>query len=351
MRLKVFLLLLLLASLLGTAHSFSGRGILTPSSSSSRVHPLKPIQKVATSLPRGGDDYSTMSSSSSSSSSALSSLPIASLAEATAAVTAGLQSGPYGVLALTAVVASVVTPLTLYKRFYGISVAYGFSVGAAGWALLNVFSASTGTASDLLAKACVFYGARLGGYILLRQAVRDDATTMTNGSVMQRISFAASLSFFYAFMTTPALYAMRNPSTSAIAMGGAYVAWFGAILEALADFQKLVVKQQTKKKDNVKDDEKKLFVGPTSLAYRICRHPNYFGEIVFWIGLFVGGAPSFGSSIQAWICSILGVSGILSIMLKATSGLEGRQQEKYGGQDKYENWKKQVPFSLIPFVQ
>jgi steroid 5-alpha reductase family enzyme len=296
-----------------------------------RAHSFLPATSA---IPRGG--------------ASLSSLPIASLGEGISLVTSNLQSGPFGVLALATVTSSVVLPLTLYKKVYGIGVAYGFSVFAAGLALLNVFSANASSAASgvLLAKACMFYGVRLGSYLLLRDAARKQESKIKNGPVSSRITFALSLALFYAFLTTPALYAMRNTpalASSVVATSGAYLAWFGAGLEAVADAQKFLVKQANKDVDGT-------FVGPTSLTYQISRHPNYLGEVLFWTGLFVGGAPSFGRSIPAWLCSGLGLAGIVSIMLKAASGLEKRQEEKYGGQEKYDNWKKQVSASLIPFI-
>jgi steroid 5-alpha reductase family enzyme len=316
---KMKTILTSLCLLFGSSHSFA-----SPSS-----HTKKSFEKVI--IPRGGAMEP------------LSSLPVASIGEAVALVSSSLQSGPYGVLALSGVTWSVVLPLTLYKKFYGISVAYGFSVFAAGLAVLTTFSSGIGVGA-LLAKACMFYGVRLGGFLLLRDTTRYQPSSVNNGSVSSRITFSYSLALFYAFLTTPALYAMREPVTSSIAMGGAYLACFGAVLEAVADAQKYLVKQANK---GVEDK----FLGPTSLAYRISRHPNYLGEILFWMGLFVGGAPSFGTSIQAWACSGLGLFGIISIMLKSTSALEEKQEERYGGQEKYKAWKKQVSSSLIPFVK
>jgi steroid 5-alpha reductase family enzyme len=261
-------------------------------------------------------------------------------------ITPNLQSGPLGVLALTAVTWSVVLPLTLYKKVWGIGVAYGFSVCAAGLTLLQLFASSSLdplSASSLLAKACVVYGARLGGYVLLRDLVRKKPSAVKNGSVFSRVTFSLSLSLFYALLTTPALYAMRHPSESMVAMGGAVLAIVGVALEAIADAQKFVVKS---KNNHVEGD----FVGPTGGAFAITRHPNYLGEILFWVGLFVGGAPSFGKHAVAWISSGLGLMGIVSIMLKATSGLEKRQSEKYTGQEKYDKWKAQVKYPLFPFV-
>jgi len=270
-------------------------------------------------------------------------LPVPFVGDGLSALSSSLQAGPYGILSLTAVVWSVVLPFSVYKKFYAFSVGYGFSVFAVGLALLTVFP-SDAKSGILLAKACVFYGARLGSYLLLRERVRKRESPIKNGSISSRVIFSLSVSLFYALLTAPVLYALRKPLVSSISTGGAYLAWLGAILEAIADGQKFVVKQANK-------DVGDTFVGPTSLAYRISRHPNYLGELLFWTGIFVGGAPSFGKNVAPWVCSGLGLVGIFSIMIPSTTRLEKAQKEKYGGQEKYENWKKQVSGSLLPFVK
>jgi steroid 5-alpha reductase family enzyme len=150
---------------------------------------------------------------------------------------------------------------------------------------------------------------------------------------------------FYAFLTTPVLYALRSTAeTNAISLAGVLLAWIGISLEAIADFHKLIVSQS-------KDDVVKEFVGPTTWTYRICRHPNYFGKVLFWIGLFFGGVTSFGASIPAWAGSTLGLLGISAVMVKSTEGLEKRQREKYAGQESFDMWRKQVKYALIPGFQ
>jgi steroid 5-alpha reductase family enzyme len=167
---------------------------------------------------------------------------------------------------------------------------------------------------------------------------------------LKRIPFAVGVALFYAFMTTPALYALRAPPVagtvaSKIAYGGVAIAVGGALLEAIADWHKFFVKQKYGAGNN------DIFVGPTGGVYRICRHPNYLGEVVFWLGLAVGGAPSFGKSITAWVCSSLGLYGIVGIMRNATSRLDKKQEEKYKGQDAYDLWTEQVKATLVPFVE
>jgi steroid 5-alpha reductase family enzyme len=303
---------------------------------------------VSSGVPRGGAASSSL---------VLQSLP----QHIVGLVSSSLQSGPCGILALSAVTGSVVLPLTLYKKFYGISVAYGFSVLAAGWTMLKVFSTASSAASSvldpmgagsLLAKACMFYGFRLGAFILLRSAIREEGTSMKNGSVTSRLIFSISLAPFYALLVTPVLYACRDSTTpsTTVALAGAALAFGGALLEAVADGHKLVRKSLWGKPKMDEDATTTAFVGPTTWTYRLCRHPNYLGEILMWVGLYIGGAPSFGSSIQAWVGSSLGLFGIVSIMLQATAGLEKRQGEKYKGQKLYEDWKEAVPAPLFPFV-
>ena len=74
------------------------------------------------------------------------------------------------------------------------------------------------------------------------------------------------------------------------------------------------------------------------------------GEILHWFGLFGAGSVSFGKSVVAWACGALGLWGILSIMIGASSRLDAKQSEKYGGQPAYEEWKGSVKSSVIPFI-
>jgi steroid 5-alpha reductase family enzyme len=148
-------------------------------------------------------------------------------------------------------------------------------------------------------------------------------------------------------MTSPALFALRGKvgegsALAKIQLVSAGVSVFGTLLEAVADQHKYLVKRGK--------DESGVFAGPTTWSYRLCRHPNYLGEILVWIGLFAGGSVSFEKSVVAWICGALGLWGILGIMFNASSRLDKKQEEKYGKQNAYTEWKKKVPYPIVPFV-
>jgi len=279
-----------------------------------------------------------------------------------------LQTGPMGVPALAAIASAVVVPLTLYRQGYSFSVGYGYSVFAMGLAMWSMFGTNLVSAARLggslsslgpllLLSSILFYGFRMGSFLLLREftvkSKREQIKSFDKTPLLKRIPLAISVSIFYAFEVTPILYMCRSvvaaaaatavttgrqiSDTSAIiTLAGAAIAWSGALIEALADTQKYFAKRRGQKDDV---DETK-FQGPTSGLYSLSRHPNYLGELIFWFGILVGGAPSFGKSPIAWICSALGFVGISKIMMGATNGLEKKQEKKYGGQDLYVKWKK-----------
>lgn len=265
-------------------------------------------------------------------------------------IRSSLLSGPWGVLSLTAVACLVQVPITQYRTVYCISVGYGLAVAAIGMVLANTFSVTDywSDPAGLLTGATIFYGLRLGFYLLFRD--KSGSRPFTRGDNTpraKRLGISLAVSILYACMTTPLLYVHRYAPDSGwkgvLSYTGAYSAWVAAVCQAIADGQKHLVKQQTK------DDSR--FSGPTGGLYRLTRHPNYTAEVLFWIGMFLTGAPSLGTSILGWTASIVGLGSILSIMVGATTRLAQKHQEKYGGQPAFEQWKLQVPYTLVPLVR
>jgi protein-S-isoprenylcysteine O-methyltransferase Ste14 len=262
------------------------------------------------------------------------------------------SNNPFGTLGLWAVASSVVIPLTLYRQGYAFSVGYGFSVAAMALYLIKQFPAAT---PNPLAWSAAFQGVRLATYLLLRQwsspEKAQQVKSFDKSPPWRRIPFAASVSLFYAFLMTPVMYMLRSENLSAnniVLNTGAFLAWAGAILETVADYHKFFVKQNSKTKKN-------KFAGPTSGVYRITRHPNYTGEVLFWLGIFVGGMPFFGKGsigniVVGWVSSGLGFYGIYSIMTMATKRLDDRQKENYKGQKTYDTWRSKVKPPIFPFI-
>ena len=331
------------------SHSHSHSSSTTKQHHSSHQHKLLQI--------RGGD----IASSSSSSSSALA-MHLGPLLKETLVSGTSLRA----IGALYVVASLTVVPLTWYQTAYSFSVGYGLSVAAMAFALLASFafegggggllSSSLSSAPSILAVTALIYGLRLGLYILLRERTveskKQQFKEMNKTPPLKRTPLALGVSLLYAFMMSPILFALRT----SVETGSIWdkvqklctgVAAFGMVLESVADQHKYEVKR---KSSSSKEDDTK-FVGPTTWSYKLCRHPNYLGEILHWVGLFGAGSVVFGKDVVPWVAGGLGLWGILSIMLGASSRLDTKQSEKYDGQPKYDTWKKEVTSSVIPFIK
>lgn len=116
-----------------------------------------------------------------------------------------------------------------------------------------------------------------------------------------------------------------------------FVVWLlGFGIEVAADQQKSKFKQVPANKDK--------FIQTGLWAWS--RHPNYFGEIVLWIGVSIIALPVLSG--WQWVTLISPV--FITLLLTRISGvpmLEARADEKWGGQPDYEAYKANTPV-LIP---
>lgn len=84
--------------------------------------------------------------------------------------------------------------------------------------------------------------------------------------------------------------------------------------------------------------------------WSITRHPNYFGEILIWIGLYASGITLFFTdSINPYYYLLLVISPILmsTVLIKISTPLLEKNMEKYDG---WEEYTKRVPM-LFPFTK
>ena len=116
-----------------------------------------------------------------------------------------------------------------------------------------------------------------------------------------------------------------------------FLVWaVGFAIEVVADSQK--------SRFSANPDNKGKFI-QTGLWSR-SRHPNYFGEIMLWIGVAIIALPVLRG--WQWVALISPV--FVTLLLTRVSGvplLEKKADKKWGGQADYESYKKRTP-ELIP---
>ncbi|MEL6366582.1 MAG: DUF1295 domain-containing protein [Pseudomonadota bacterium] len=110
----------------------------------------------------------------------------------------------------------------------------------------------------------------------------------------------------------------------------------GFIIEVVSD------RQKSRFRENPENAGKFIDVGLWSRS----RHPNYFGEIVLWLGIAILAFPI----LEGWQYVTLISPVFVTFLLTKVSGiplLEQRSDEKWGGQEDYEAYKARTPV-LIP---
>ncbi len=232
-----------------------------------------------------------------------------------------------------------------YKYLYFISIGYGFSISAMGIVMFIIFRQNLNIGIILLLTLLIIYGLRLGAYLLYRElksnsyrdAIMNEVKSGGKINLVAKFSTWVGCAFLYVLQVSPVLFRLTNDAGFDIfGMIGIAVMLVGIVVESLADNQKA----KAKKENPSRFCDKKL--------YRIVRCPNYFGEILFWTGVFVSGISIYNSLWQ-WALALLGYLCIVYIMFGGARRLEIRQNKNYGDDIEYRDYIKKTPI-IIPGI-
>lgn len=246
-----------------------------------------------------------------------------------------------------AIVSALLCSIGFYRFVWFMSVGYGLAIAGNGAALLiaSLLQRQVGVPYLLQCICFILYGCRLGLFLLIRESKNAayrktlDAQTGKPVPLFVKICMWVMMSLLYPCQVSPALYRLVN---GAVTMTGDPLTWIGVIimlagilLEAIADRQKSAAKKKN----------------PHMVAmeglYRLCRCPNYFGEILFWTGVFVSGLNILQGG--QWAVALIGFVCIVYIMFSGAKRLEKRQNKNYGDKQEYRAYADSTPI-LIPFV-
>ena len=233
------------------------------------------------------------------------------------------------------------------KFVYFLSVGYGLSVLGEGIAIASI-AISDGTWSIALliqCILCVVYGFRLSGFLIIREmksaSYRKTLDSQTNKPMPLFVKICIWLftAVLYVLQVSPIFYRANTVPAGragdACAWVGAAVMLTGIILEATADKQKSASKKA--RPDMVAKDG----------LFRLCRCPNYFGEIIFWTGVFISGFTVLTG--WQWVVAAIGYVCIVYIMFNGAQRLEKRQNKNYGDKQEYWDYANKTPI-IIPFI-
>jgi len=224
------------------------------------------------------------------------------------------------------------------ERFYDLTGSFTYlTVVVSGLTLAT----DLGPREWVLSAMVLLWSGRLGTF-LFRRVHRDgkDGRFDEIKTRPPRFLWAWSLQGLWVFLTVLAVLTVltgeRNPPLGLFDAVGWALWGVGFALEVVADAQKSRFKADPANKGAW------IEVG----LWRWSRHPNYFGEILLWFGVFLSAATTFAGA--QWIAVLSPL--FVAFLLSKGSGvplLEERADAKWGGDPAYEAYKERVPV-LIP---
>ena len=233
-----------------------------------------------------------------------------------------------------------------FRRFvWFMSIGYGYAVAGIAVTVL-VWGAvggglTPGLVAALVVAAC--YGIRLGTFLLRREMGNKTYKKLLDTKVGKEPpvfvkAFAwLFMGLLYIFETAGLIFRLGNGAPDdALLYVGVVIMAAGAVIEALADKQKSA--QKAARPDMV----------ATQGLFRLVRCPNYFGEMLFWTGVFLSGVTIY-QGVWQWAAAVFGYVCIIYIMLDGAKRMEKGHIARYGQLEEYKAYAEKTPL-VFPFI-
>lgn len=212
---------------------------------------------------------------------------------------------------------------------------------------LSVIGITTYLASPLSARAVLvailvaIWTVRLGGFLFARIS-RDggDSRFDVIKTNTPRFFNTWTLQGLWVLLTSACALAVIT-SKQDVPLGvwaylGLAVWLFGFVIEVVADRQKSAFKKDYNNKGK--------FISTGLWAWS--RHPNYFGEIVLWLGIAIIAIPVLAG--WQWVAMISPI--FVTLLLTKVSGvpmLEAKAEKKWGKDTRYQAYKANTPTLML----
>ena len=199
----------------------------------------------------------------------------------------------------------------------------------------------------LIALMPLVWALRLGAYLLKRVMLKGKDHRFDEFRhvwwkfgrfwIIQGVSiWVIALPFIVALSSTPeqansALQALSFPIGIAIFL-------IGFLIETVADFQKFKYRSDPSNEGN-------FMAGG---LFSIVRFPNYTGEIMVWLGIFIACIPVLTGLEWATIVSPIWIIGLL-VGLSGIPFLEKSNKKRYGHLEDFQTYKKNTK-KLLPWI-
>ncbi len=193
----------------------------------------------------------------------------------------------------------------------------------------------------LLVLMILLWSLRLAGYLFIRiLTIHKDSRfdhIRSNPLKFASFWFFQAITVWIIILPTTTILSSSHPINFSLTMIAGFSIWLtGFLIETIADQQKFLFKTNPKNHD--------LWIS-TGL-WKYSRHPNYFGEILVWWGIFIYSLPYLSGLSILTITSPLFITYLL-LFVTGIPPLEKSHQIKYGASRKFQHYT-QTTSLLIP---
>ena len=250
---------------------------------------------------------------------------------------------------MTAIVLSFAVALAVNGAFFAVAAArrtdvvtdLSYSLTFALLAIVLLFTGAREPVQLVASLLVLVWAARLGAYLFRRilrmkvdhrfDGMRDEPLRFARFWILQAITVAVVM--------LPVSYLLDRdhaPGFGGWAIAGAAMWLAGLVIEAVADAQKSAFKAN--------EANRGRFIA--SGLWRYSRHPNYFGEMLVWWGLFLYAVPVLHGAAFAVVAGPVFIT-LLLLFVSGIPPLERSADEKYGDDPAYRDYKRRTSI-LVP---
>ena len=193
----------------------------------------------------------------------------------------------------------------------------------------------------IVAGMVLFWSVRLASFLFLRiSRAGKDSRFDTIKQQPARFMLAWTLQGLWVLLTAACALAVitggNREHLGVVGYVGIAIWTIGILVEIIADRQKSAFRADPGNKGK--------FINTGLWAWS--RHPNYFGEIVLWTGMAIIAIPV----LEGWQWATLISPVFVAFLLTKVSGvpmLETSADERWGGQEDYEAYKRNTPVLIL----
>ena len=250
---------------------------------------------------------------------------------------------------MTAILLSFAVALAVNGAFFAVAAVrktdvvtdLSYSLTFAVLAVVLPFTGAREPVQIVASLLVLVWAVRLGAYLfrrILRMKVDHRFDEMRDKPLrFARFWFLQAITV--AVVMLPVSYLLDSndpPGFGPWAAVGGCVWLVGLVIEAVADGQKSAFRR--------KEENRGRFVA--SGLWRYSRHPNYFGEMLVWWGLFVYAVPFLHDAAFAVVAGPVFIT-LLLLLVSGIPLLERSADEKYGSDPAYRDYKRRTSI-LVP---